>query len=186
MVQVDVFWTYGLNAGLAMAASHALKKEKSFWNNRFFTLSLLWTACVFAPSGIYLLWNFPAWETMFVARDHLTIPAWLACLFSLTNILLGVLGFWVTYYFIKKNAKKAALAQTVWSHAVMLFILIFGWDGSGHERFFYSGNGDDWYNNIKYPWTHFFNSPVFYTLLGMAVVFIPTYFGLIAYFRKQK
>lgn len=185
MVQVDIFWSYGLNAGLALAAGKALKKHDSFWKNPYFTLSLLWTATIFAPSGIYLLWNFPSWETMFVAQNHLSIPAWLVCLFSLTNITQGILGFWVTYYFLRRGNQRAAALQTIWSHAAMLFVLVFGWDGSGFRRFFYAGTGDDWFQGSPYPFTAFFTAPIFYTLLGMGVIFIPTYFGLIHFFRRQ-
>jgi hypothetical protein len=183
MVQVDVFWSYGLNAGLALAAHKELKKTKSFWNNTFFCLAILWTACVFAPSGIYLLWSFPGWETMFVATNHSSLPAWLVCLFSLTNITQGVLGFYVTWYFIRKGNWRMAQLQTIWSHFAMLLILVVGWDGTGYRRFFYAGTGEEWHQSVQYPLGAFFSSPVFYTLLGMAVVFIPSYFGLISYFR---
>jgi hypothetical protein len=186
MVQVDIFWAYGLNAGLALAANKKLAKEKSFWNNPYFTLSLLWTAIFFAPSGIYLLWNFPYWETMFVARDHDSIPAWLTCIFSITNITQGVLGFWVTWYFIKQGNQKLAALQTIWSHAAMLFILIVGWDGTGYKPFFYPGTGNDWQSGVSYPITAFFTCPVFSTLLGMGVILVPTYFWLVARFRRDE
>lgn len=185
MVQVDIFWSYGLSAGLALAAGNSLKKETSFWKHPSFALSLLWTATVFAPSGMYLLWAFPGWETMFVARDHSSIPAWLVCLFSLTNITQGVLGFAVTAYFLRQGKKSAAIAQTVWAHAAMLFVLVVGWDGTGYKRFFYAGTGEEWHSGAGYPLSAFFSSPVFYTLLGMGVVFIPSYFGLIKYFKKM-
>ena len=110
MVQVDIFWSYGLSAGLALAAGPALKNKISFWNNKFITLTLLWTAIIFAPSGIYLLWEFPGWETMFVARNHLSIPTWLVCLFSITNITQGILGFYVTWYFLRKGVSGSLTA----------------------------------------------------------------------------
>jgi hypothetical protein len=185
MVQVDVFWSYGLNAGLALAASRALKNEPTFWKNPAFTLSLLWTAIFFSPSGIYLLWNFPGWETMFVAENHLSIPAWLVCLFSVTNITQGVLGFWVTYHFIRKGNQKAARLQTIWAHLAMLFVLVVGWDGTGYKRFFYAGTGAEWHSGVTYPISDFFSAPIFFTLLGMGVFLIPTYVYLINYFRKQ-
>jgi hypothetical protein len=185
MVQVDVFWSYGLNAGLALAATKMLKKESSFWKNPAFTLALLWTAIIFAPSGIYLLWNNPGWETMFVARNHASIPTWLVCLFSVTNITQGILGFYITYYFIRKGNQKAAIMQTVWSHLAMLFILVVGWDGTGYKRFFYAGIGEEWHTGVEYPISAFFSAEIFYTLLGLGVFFIPTYFGLINYLRKQ-
>lgn len=184
MVQVDIFWSYGLNAGLALAAHQVLKKESSFWKNPVFTLAVLWTACIFAPSGMYLLWNFPGWETMFVAHDHSSIPAWVVTLFALTNITQGVLGFYVTWYFLRKDNFFMARLQTIWSHAAMLFVLVFGWDGTGYKRFFYAGTGPEWHDGVEYPITAFFTAEIFYTLLGMGVFFIPSYFYLIRKFLR--
>lgn len=185
-MQVDVFWSYGLNAGLALAASKAIKKESHLFYNKYFTLSLLWTASIFAPSGLYLLWENPGWETMFVARNHSSIQAWVACLFGFTNISQGVLGFWITARLIKAGRRNAACLQVIWSHALMFFILFFGWDGSGFRRFFYPGTGEEWHTGKAYPLLRFFDSQIFYTLLGMAVIFIPTYFGLIIWFRRPE
>ncbi len=185
MVQVDVFWSYGLNAGLALAASTALKKETTFWKSPIFTLSLLWTAIFFAPSGIYLLWDNPGWETMFVARNHESLPAWLVCIFAATNITQGILGFWVTYHFIRKGNQKAARLQTIWSHLAMLFVLVVGWDGTGYKRFFYAGTGEEWHTGIEYAIPDFFTSRMFFTLISMGVILVPTYIYLINYFRKQ-
>jgi hypothetical protein len=179
MVQVDVFWSYGLAAGLAVAAKHQLKREAEPFNNKHFTAIVLWTALVFAPSGMYLLWAFPYWETMFVARTYEDIPPWLVTAFAATNVTQAVLGYWVTWKLLRAGKDFAAMMQPIWSHAAMLFILFVGWDGSGFKRFSYAGNGDEWARGVEYPWTAWFSSPVFYALLGMAVVFIPTYFGLV-------
>src|SRR5437868_2978946 len=166
MVQVDIFWSYGLSAGLALAAGPALKNESSFWDNKFFTLALLWTAIVFAPSGIYLLWEFPAWETMFVARNHPSIPAWLVCLFAVTNITQGILGFYMTWFFLRRNNVRMAALQPLWSHVAMLWVLVIGWDGNGYRRFLYAGSADDWQRGIEYPLSAFFSAPIFHALLG--------------------
>ena len=93
MVQVDVFWSYGLASGLALAATKRIRKDESPWVTPHFLLSLLWIVLFFAPSGIYLLWEFPSWETMFVARNHEHIPTWLVCVFSITNVTQGILGY---------------------------------------------------------------------------------------------
>lgn len=184
MVQVDIFWSYGLGAGLALAAGSQLKKETSFWRNPYFTLTLLWIALAFAPSGIYLLWAFPGWETMFVAQNHLSIPAWLVMLFSITNISQGVLGFYATWYYIRQAKPRAALMQTVVAHVCMYVVLIFGWDGHGYKRFFYAGTGDEWHQGVAYEITDFFSSPVFWTLISMGFVLIPTYLYLVKKFRS--
>lgn len=186
MVQVDVFWSYGLASGLALAAQKKLKNEPKPFSSPYFTSIVVWTSLVFAPSGAYLLWAFPYWETMFVARTHTDIPAWLTATFAATNVSQAILGYWVTWWCLRRGKNLAAKLQTVWSHGAMLFILAFGWDGSGWKRFTYAGNGDDWANGVVYPWTDFFSCPVFYTLLGMGVVFIPTYFGLIWRWTKDE
>ena len=185
MVQVDVFWSYGLASGLAIAASEHLKKETKPWTNEYFVGVLLWTALLFAPSGLYLLWAFPYWETMFVARTHTDIPAWLVALFGFTNITQAVLGYWVTWKLLRAGKTFAAKMQPVWSHAAMFFILFVGWDGTGFKRFSYAGTGDEWARGVEYPWTAWFSSPVFYTLLGMTVFFLPTYLGLIYKWTKK-
>lgn len=179
MVQVDVFWSYGLGSGLALAAGRQLEKKEEPWINPYFIGTVLWIALFFATSGLYLLWNFPYWETMFLARDHADIPAWLAVLFAVTNITQGILGYYVVWRLLRAGNKGLAKFQAVWSHAAMLLILIFGWDGSGWRRFTYAGTGDDWRNNVALPWTQFFSSPVFHALLGMGVILVPTYFYLV-------
>jgi hypothetical protein len=186
MVQVDVFWSYGLSAGLALAGHKAVKKAPNWWNNKPFLFNVLWTACVFGPSGIFLLWSFPGWETMFVATNHLSIPAWLVTIFALTNITQGILGFYVTAHFIRAGKWGAAVAQTVWAHVAMFGILIFGWDGAGYRRFFYAGTGEEWHSGVQYPISAFFSCAVFYGLLGLGVAFLPTYFGLVRHLMRSR
>lgn len=183
MVQVDVFWSYGLSAGLALAGHKTIEKAQTWWDNPAFLFNVLWTACIFAPSGVFLLWSFPGWETMFVATDHASIPAWLVTLFALTNVTQGVLGFYVTSNFIRHGRWHAAVWQTVWAHLAMVAILIFGWDGTGYRRFLYAGTGVEWKNGVAYEWTQFFSGAVFYSLLALGAIFLPTYIALVKYLR---
>lgn len=184
MVQVDVFWSYGLSAGLALAGHKTIRRAPSWWDNKAFLFNVLWTACVFAPSGIFLLWNFPGWETMFVAKNHTSIPAWLVTLFAFTNITQGILGFYITALLIRADKWRAAVWQPIWAHLAMFFILIFGWDGTGFRRFFYAGTGEEWHAGVAYPIPAFFSGAVFFSLLGLGVAFLPTYFGLVQKLRK--
>lgn len=186
MVQVDIFWSYGLASGLTLAAAKQLKKEKSPWDNKYFTGILLWISIFFAPSGMYLLWDFPGWETMFVAKSHESIPAWLVALFGVTNITQAVLGYYVTYTFIQKGKSFAAKMQPVWSHAAMFFILFVGWDGTGFLRFTHTGTSEEFAQGIRYPWVDFFTSPVAYTLYGMGVLLIPTYIMICRRWRSEE
>lgn len=184
MVQVDVFWSYGLSAGLALAGAKELRAAPTWWYTKAFIFNLLWISCIFAPSGLYLLWNFPGWETMFVAARHTDIPAWLVTVFAITNVTQGLLGFYLTARFLKRNKTRAAIAQAIWAHVAMLLILVFGWDGSGYKRFLYAGTGEEWHQGVSYDWTAFFSSPVFFTLLGLGVIFIPTYYAVVQFLRK--
>jgi hypothetical protein len=179
MVQVDVFWSYGLNAGLAIAASQTLAKEQNWFESKAFLMALLWTVLFFVPSGMFLLWINPGWETMFLAREHTSIPAWLVCLFSVTNVTQGILGFAVTAILLKKNMKRAAWLQVIGAHFAMFFILIVGWDGAGYQRFFYAGDGIQWHNNHEFAFSDFFGCTIFYSLVGLGVVLIPSYVYLI-------
>ena len=178
MVQVDVFWSYGLASGLTLAASKHLKTVKSPWDNQYFVGILLWTAIFFAPSGMYLLWDFPGWETMFVASDHQSIPAWVVAAFGITNITQAIVGYYVTYRFIVTDRPGAAKAQAIWSHAAMFFILFVGWDGTGFSRFTHTGTSEEFHQGIHNPWYEWLLSPVAFTLIGMGVLLIPSYIYL--------
>jgi hypothetical protein len=58
MVQVDVFWSYGIGAGLGIASSR--RAPESRWSDPYLMKTLPFLALVFAPSGLYLLWSFPS------------------------------------------------------------------------------------------------------------------------------
>ena len=184
MVQVDVFWSYGLASGLTLAAGDKLRSV-DLWGNKYLVAIMLWIAALFAPSGMYLLWNFPSWETMFVAASRDDIPGWLVALFGLTNVTQGLLGYWTTARYLRSGRTKAAKMQTIWSHAAMLFILVVGWDGTGWLRFTNTRSWDDFHAGILNPWYQFFDSPVFWTLLGMGVILIPTYAYLCWQWRRR-
>lgn len=181
MVQVDVFWSYALGAGFAASASRQLKREydaskgKSSIQSKYFTYTVLFLACLFAPSGIYLLWDFPQWETMQVATSHAGIPAWLVTVFAITNVTQGVLGYWVAYKFIQKGKFNAAWLQVFIGYFFMFFILVYGWDGTGWQRFLYDASmhsGKLWSRGV-YDGSAFLTSNVAYTLYGMGIIIAP-------------
>ncbi|CAA0137451.1 Uncharacterised protein [Mycolicibacterium vanbaalenii] len=149
MVQVDVFWSYAIGAGFAVAATRQIasagrhKDPSGPARNRWVRFSsphrvvtLLYCAVLFAPSGIYLLWAFPDWETMQVATDHGSIPAWVVTLFVITNVTQGLLGYWVAERLILGGRRYAAFLQAGLGYFAMFFVLVHGWDGRGYQRFF--------------------------------------------------
>ncbi len=181
MVQVDVFWSYAIGAGFAASAARQLKKEydvskgKDWYTSKYFIYTVLFLACLFAPSGIYLLWDFPQWETMQVAVSHAAIPAWLVTVFAVTNVTQGILGYWVAYKFIQKGRFKAAWSQVLIGYFFMFFILIYGWDGTGWQRFLYdaSTHGGRLWSHGMYDGAAFLTSNVAYALYGMGVIIAP-------------
>ncbi|ACL03256.1 conserved hypothetical protein [Desulfatibacillum aliphaticivorans] len=175
MVQVDVFWAYALGSTFASAAARQLKEEDKPFTSKYFVYNLLFLSCIFAPSGIYLLWNFPDWETMQVARSHLDLQAWLVVIFSVTNITQGILGFWISYKFIRMGKFFAAHMQWFLGYFFMFFILLHGWDGLGWQRFLYDSsvnNGAHWAPGMHMG-LGFLTSNVCYTLLGMGLFVVP-------------
>lgn len=180
MVQVDVFWSYGIGAGLGLASAarrgvssterplEALASREAFH-------TLLFLALVFAPSGFVLLWSFPSWETMHVGTHAL--PGWLVALFAVTNITQGLLGFLVARWLAVRGHTVAALTNWLFGYVGMFFILIHGWDGTGYQRFF-SARPEaltGWTWATARDWL---TSDVALTLMVMGVVLIPWLVGL--------
>jgi hypothetical protein len=174
MLQPDLFFSYGLSSGLALAAGKKLTDEKSVWINKYFMATVLWLSVFFIPQVLYLLWRYPYWESMFWAKQYSDLPAWLVSLYPAAIIVMGALGFYITCLFLKRKNLSAAIAQAGWSFAVALIIIIVGWDGTGYERLLYAGTGLEWASGVAYPLTDFFKSPVFITLLWLeALILIP-------------
>lgn len=186
MVQVDVFWSYGLGAGLAVAAGEQLRREappaddpKSTrvdpMASGHFARSLLYIACLFAPSGVCLLWAFPSWETMHVGdRD---LPAWLVTLFAATNVSQGALGYFVARRAIREGRTLRACMHWAAAYFGMFFILVHGWDGTGYRRFFSATKAqfESWHAGRP---LEFLSSDVAMTLYAMGCVLLPVLFAM--------
>lgn len=184
MVQVDVFWSYGIGAGFAYAAQKQLrdkpptKENGGFMANKYFTMNLLYLATMFGPSGLYLVWGFTNWETM-QAGDK-GMPAWLVTLFAITNVTQGLLGFWVTYKLQSAGKRYAAFLQLLVGYFGMFFILVHGWDGKGYQRFFSQDRADFLRWTTDHAPDHilrWLGSPVAITLGAMGLVLIPVMVG---------
>lgn len=175
MVQVDIIWGYAFGATFAASAARQLYREERAFSNPVFTYNLLFLATLFAPSGIYLLWQFPHWETMQLADKHTDIPAWLVVLFAITNVTQGILGYWIGYRFIRKGRFYAAHLNWIIAWFLFWSFLVLGWDGTGWQRFLYDptvNNGVLWSPGM-HQGLGFFSSNVFLTLAVMGVFIGP-------------
>jgi hypothetical protein len=189
MVQVDVFWSYGIGASFATAAAYQLRsadaRRAGRWSDPYLLGTTLYCAVLFAPSGAWLLWGFPDWETMQTASGHGSLPPWLVALFAATNVSQGVLGYWVAARLIARGRVYAAFLQAGLGYAGMFFILVHGWDGRGYQRFF-SADRDTFAAWPKHPGLgqalsragDWLASPVALTLYGMGAVIVPAMLAL--------
>ncbi len=137
MVEVDVFWAYAIGGSCAAAASRPLATASAPHDTPFFTRTLLLLALVWAPTGLLLLLRHPSWETMQVADSFADIPPWLTLGFGITNITQGILGFLVGARLLAASRPYAAHLSWLLGYFAMFFILLYGWDGRGFDRFLY-------------------------------------------------
>jgi hypothetical protein len=182
MVQVDVFWSYGIGAGFAVANTLQLDAQqragKSPYDHRSFRNALLYLGSMFVPSGAFLIWQFTSWETMHVAtRDD--IPGWLMTAFTTTNFTQGILGFAVAAALLRRQRQYVAYLQWVLGYFAMFFILVHGWDGTGYKRFLSSTREDF----LTWTWAtaiQWLKGDVFLSLFVMGLVVLPVMFLLMA------
>lgn len=137
MVQVDVFWAYGLGASLALAAGPKLATMKKPLESRYMVWTTLFLALVWSPTGMLLLMRHPSWETMQAAENLSSMSEFLVLAFGITNVTQGILGFWVGCKLVQSRQYYLANLNWMFGYFGMFFILVYGWDGLGYDRFFY-------------------------------------------------
>ncbi len=137
MVQVDIFWAYGLGGSLAAAAGRQLKKVEKPLETSYFVKTVLFLALIWAPTGLLLLLRHPSWETMQAAPTLAAMPPFLVLAFGITNVTQGVLGFVVGQKLMAAGKHYAAHVNWLMGYVGMFFILFYGWDGLGYDRFLY-------------------------------------------------
>lgn len=175
MIEVDVFWSFSFGAVFAACSAGTLKHtpHSQFWSTPSFVYTLLFLSLIFAPSGLYLLWDNPGWESMFVLGDKNEIHALLPTAFAFTNVLLGIIGYYMTYRSIRRHREESVLNMGMnkyWIHAYTCFCAILG---MGYNRFLYPSGYQDWRAGKVFELTDFAFSRMLATLLAMGVVLLP-------------
>lgn len=195
MVQVDVFWAYGWGASLAVAAGKPLARSPRPLETKYFVSTLLFLSLVWAPTGMLLLLRHPSWETMQAAPQLLAMSEWLILAFGITNITQGILGFWIGQKLLARN--QGYLAQLNWiaGYFGMFFILLYGWDGLGYDRFLYDRDmlpdspawtaGAATAGGVLAALGRFLGSGVAQTLYLDGVYLLPPFFWLTQRWRKE-
>jgi hypothetical protein len=113
-----------------------LRRERPFESKYFVATALCLSLC-WAPTGMLLLLRHPSWETMQVADAFQSISEWLVLGFGITNVTQGLLGFWVGLRLLRRGQGYLAQLNWLFGYFGMFFILLYGWDGLGYDRFLY-------------------------------------------------
>ncbi|MCS7143919.1 MAG: hypothetical protein NZ879_02735 [Archaeoglobaceae archaeon] len=170
MLQVDVFWVYGIGAMFATAAAKQLKSSKSMLETKYFSALLIYLSLIFVPEAIWLTWSFPHWETMHVYSKLTDIPTAVVVTFVILDFLIAMIGFWVAYKLIMAGREYLAHVQWFIGYLAFFFVLTNGWDCLAWQRFSWDPTvtGELWAPG-KTMLLDFAKSNVAMTLYAMAV-----------------
>lgn len=144
-VQAAPLWAYGVGATLAVAAGRQLQwwersvrgegvRTRSRAAHPYLALTLLYAALLPAPTGVYLMWQNPAWSTMHAAHGHDGVWAGFALLQAASPVVGALLGFLAARLFVLVGAGYWGYLQAVAGYFLLFFTLIHGWDGTGYQR----------------------------------------------------
>ncbi|MEM2717535.1 MAG: hypothetical protein QW455_07925 [Archaeoglobaceae archaeon] len=170
MLQVDVFWVYGIGAMFATAAAKQLKNSKSMLESKYFSVLLIYLSLIFVPEAIWLTWSFPHWESMHVYSSLTDIPTPVVVTFIFLDFLIAMIGFWVAYKLIMAGREYLAHVQWFIGYLAFFFVLTNGWDCLAWQRFSWDPTvtGELWAPG-KTMMLDFATSNVAMTLYAMAI-----------------
>ncbi|MEV5342111.1 hypothetical protein AB0K93_27060 [Streptomyces sp. NPDC052676] len=181
MMQIDAVWVYGIGAGFALADAPRGLRARAGHASPAFGAALGYLVVFFVPCGLWLLTDFPRWETMHVLSSA---PGWCVAAFCGGAAVLGAAGFVCTGRLLAHGRVWSAFLQWVWPHAAVFFLLLHGWDGTGLRRFLTTGPGRFDGGEPAVPLVDhvllWLSSPVALTLAGMGVVVVPVQLWLLA------
>ncbi len=174
----------------AVAASRQLKntKDENIWTNNYFIILVLFMALDFGATGMVLLWTNWSWETMQVYWLITDIPLWFVLLWMVSNVVLPIIAYWWSFKLIKKGKEYEAMLLSLAGYVLFFFILFYGWDGTGYQRFFYDATGTvlaPTWGAARVPWTpgqtimtpwQWFGSNIAVTLYILGFIFLGPHF----------
>ncbi len=190
MLYVDFFWVWGIGAMFTVAAARQLKnvKDEDIWTNKWFVILVLFMAIDFGATGTVLLWTNPAWETMQVFWMLGDIPLYFVLMWMVGNVVLPIVAYWWSFKLIKKNKEYEAMLLSLAGYMLFFFVLFYGWDGTGFQRFFYDRTGTvlaPIAEAFWTPWTvgqtlmtplQWFGSNIAVTLYILGIIFLGPHF----------
>ena len=100
---------------------------------------------------------------------------------------LGLAGFLVTAYFLRAGKFLDAWLQLIITVAVSVFLVTYGWDGTGYQRLLYAGDGADWAAGKVFSLGDFLSGDVFMSLIVLqSLLLIPYLFFMWKWSRSTE
>jgi hypothetical protein len=132
---------------------------------------------------------------MQVADSFSSISEWLVLAFGMTNVTQGVLGFWIGQRLLARGREHLAELNWISGYFGMFFILLYGWDGLGYDRFLYDrdmlAGSPAWHpgaataTGALSAFLRFFSSSVAKTLYIDGVILLPPFFWLATRWARE-
>ncbi|MEU6126006.1 hypothetical protein [Streptomyces sp. NPDC047123] len=185
-IQAALFWAYAIGATFALSAGRQLQvwerinagegpRTRSRAANPYLALTAFFAAVLMVPTGLFLLWQNPAWSTMHVADGHDGVWAGFVLFYAGGIPVAAIVGFLVAQGLVLVGAGYWAYLQCVGGYFLLFGTLIHGWDGTGYRRFLSPRAGDfaDWpEDSVVNHLLDFLTSGTFLALLlfGAAVI----------------
>jgi len=131
MVQVDLPGAFAVGQILAWLSRSYLKSVKPRFTHRLMGPVAAYFSIVFAPIGMFLLFGWPGWESMYWWSwiERPSFHPWVAgfyVLFYLAMILIGLGSYMVGHKLIRKR-KTAAVAVLSGAGIVLTLLPFFLW-----------------------------------------------------------
>jgi len=83
------------------------------------------------------------------------IPLWFVLLWLVSNVVLPVIAYWWSFKLIKKDKSYEAMLLSLGGYMLFFFVLFYGWDSTGWQRFFYDATGTvlaPTWGTARVPW----------------------------------
>lgn len=176
MVQIDIPWAFLIGSTLAEADHVELANERSATQSPCFLVGLAFISILFNPSGMYLLWRYPGWETMYWLDDQ-HLSALLPAVFLSVLSVMYTLGYILGHRKLRGNQRSSLRRiNTIASLAVLAFLAF------NYRRFLFLGSSQEFSHG---PSPNIVGSTLFRDLGIMGLLLTPTYLFIYGYFQRR-
>ncbi|MGC0416295.1 hypothetical protein [Embleya sp. AB8] len=150
-IQAVLFLSYAVGATFALASARQLQawerraagrrapaelavRIRARTANPYLCLTVLFAAVLLVPTGVFMLWQNPSWQTMHSAHRHTDVWAGFVLVYAGGCVLAVLAGFLAGQALVLVGAAYWVFVQAVAAWFVMFLILVHGADGSGYRR----------------------------------------------------